>query len=201
MWIRGHCIANFEAAGDVVTIARIVKPQGRHGEVLADLHTDFPERFAERRLLTARSARDEKRELSLQDFWPHKGRVVLKFAGVDSISAAEELTGWEIVIPREQRAPLESGAAYVSDLIGCKLIAGGRELGRVGEVQFGAGAAPLLVVREGGREFLLPWAEEFLESLDLGDRTLRMKVPDGLLELDAPLTAEEKAAQHRKRDL
>jgi 16S rRNA processing protein RimM len=175
--------------------------------VAAELYTDFPERFSERRRLWGEAPHGERRELELEEFWPHKGRIVLKFRGVDSIDAAEQLAGWEIQIPREQRAPLEPGAAYVSDLVGCRVVVGGRELGQVAEVQFGAGAAPLLVVHEGGsagvdrashgkrREFLLPWAEEFIEQLDMANRIVRLRVPEGLLELDRPPTVEERAEQ------
>jgi 16S rRNA processing protein RimM len=159
------------------------------------LYTDFPERFAERRRLWAEFPGGERRELNLEHFWPHKGRMVLKFRGVDSINAAEELAGLELQIPREQRAVLEPGAAYVSELVGCSVVVDGRDLGPVAEVQFGAGTAPLLVVRAAGREFLLPLAEEFIEELDTGKRMVRLKVPEGLLDLDAPLTAEEKASQ------
>jgi 16S rRNA processing protein RimM len=148
--------------------------------------------------LWATSPEEYRRELEVENFWPHKGRVVFKFRGVDSITAAEELTGWEIQIPREERAPLEPGATYVSDLVGCDVVVDGQALGPVAEVQFGAGAAPLLVVRSGRREFLLPLAQEFIEELDTGKRIVRLRVPEGLLELDAPLTAEEKAAQHHK---
>ena len=96
-------------------------PQGRRGEVLADLHTDFPERFEERRELSGLAANGERRELLLEEHWFHKGGIVLKFAGVDSISDAEQLAGWEVQIPREQRAELEEGAAYVSELVGCEV--------------------------------------------------------------------------------
>jgi 16S rRNA processing protein RimM len=173
-----------------------VKPQGRRGEVVAELFTDFPERFAERRRLWVDSPQGERRELQLENFWPHKGRIVLKFSGVDSIGDAAALAGWEVRIPRAQRAPLAPGAAYISDLIGCTAVVNGRELGPIAEVQFGAGAAPLLVVRAGKREFLLPFAEEFIAELAPEKRLVRLQAPEGLLDLDAPLTAEEKAAQH-----
>ena len=161
----------------------------------ADLYTDFPERFADRTRLWLESPQGERRELELEEFWPHKGRIVLKFRGIDSINAAEEFSAWEVQIPREQRAPLEPGSAYISDLVGCRVWVEGRDLGPIAEVQFGAGSAPLLVVVEAGREFLLPWAEEFIEEIDLAARIVRLRVPAGLLELDQPLTPEEKAAQ------
>lgn len=169
---------------------------------MAELHTDFPERFAQRRRLWARAPQGERRVLQLEDFWPHKGRVVLKFHGVDSISAAEELAGCEVQIPREERALLEPGTSYVSDLVGCMVVVDNQPLGPIAEVQFGAGEAPLLVVRAEQREFLLPLAAEFIEELDAGKRVVRLRVPEGLLQLDAPLNEEEKALQqsrHRQK--
>ena len=113
-------------------------PQGRRGEVLAELHTSFPERFAERRELSALAANGTRRELQLEEHWFHKGGVVLKFAGVESISDAELLAGMELQIPQEQRAELEAGAAYVSDLVGCEVLV---QLRRVGRDRHGGGCA------------------------------------------------------------
>lgn len=174
----------------------MTRTQGRRGEVAAELHTDFPERFRERRKLFALAADGSRRPLDLETSWEHKGGIVLKFRGVDSISDAEQLVGSEIQIPQEERAPLKPGAAYVADLIGCEVTADGRELGRVEDVQFGAGDAPLLVIRaEGDKEYLVPFAEEFVRSLDVERKRLDMALPEGLLELDAPLSEDEKRSQ------
>jgi len=175
----------------------VVKPQGRRGEVSAELHTDFPERLAERKRLFALTPRGERRELEVESCWPHKGRMVLKFRGVDSIAAAEELAGCELQIPQQERGKLAPGSVYVSDLVGCTVMDAvtGAELGRVAEVQFGAGEAPLLVLRAGGREQLIPFAADYVQRLDLEGKRVEMLLPQGLLELDAPLTAEEKERQ------
>ena len=173
----------------------MVKPQGRHGEVSAELHTDFPERFAERKRVYALRADGSRSELQIEEFWPHKGRVVLKFQGLDSIEDAERLRGCEIQIPLEERAPLEEGSAYVGDLVGCTVFDGGREIGGVKDVQFGAGEAPLLVIASGKRELLVPLAQEFLVAMDTAAKLIEMMVPQGMLELDAPLSAEEKKRQ------
>jgi 16S rRNA processing protein RimM len=123
--------------------------------------------------------------------------VVLKFRGVDSISQAEELLGCEIQIPLRERTTLEGDTVYLSDLRGCALYDSGREVGKVEDVQFGSGEAPLLVVR-GEKEFLVPFAAEFVENLDIQERRLEMKLPAGLLEIDSPLSREEKEAQRRR---
>jgi len=183
----------------------VLGPQGRRGEVLAQLHTDFPERFEERRELSGLAANGERRELHLEEHWFHKGGIVLKFAGVDSISDAEQLAGWEVQIAREQRAELEEGAAYVSELVGCEVRVDGdpdaKLLGAVADVDMSGGAAPLLVVRNSdGQEYLVPYAEEFLRAVNLEQRRIEMKLPDGLLELQAPLSADEKQRQKLEAD-
>jgi 16S rRNA processing protein RimM len=141
-----------------------------------------------------------RRELKIEDAWPHKTYVVLKFAGVDSISDAELLVGSELQVPRSERAQLEGGAEYISDLIGCMLFDRGREtglteVGVVRDVRFGAGEAPLLVVTAGKSEFEIPYAQEFLERVDLKGKRIEMMLPEGLLQVNAPLTDEEKQQQ------
>jgi 16S rRNA processing protein RimM len=174
----------------------VVKTQGRRGEVAAELHTDFPERFRERGPFYALAEDGGRRELKLESSWPHKGTVVLKFQGVESISDAEVLIGCEVQIPAANRARLEAGAAYVSDLVGCQVLAGEREIGRVQDVQFGAGEAPLLVVK-GVQQYEIPFADAFLKSVDLARKQIHMLLPDGMLEVNAPMTPEEKEQQKK----
>jgi len=171
---------------------------------LLELHTDFPERFEQRRTLYAWTAdSDQRRPLQLEEYWPHKGGMVFKFQGVDSIEEAETLLGSEIQIPATERAELEDGAFYVSELLGCLVVEVSRtepgvvrNIGTVVDVNFGAGTAPLLIVNdESGREFMIPFVESFTKKLDLKARRIEMQLPEGMLELDAPLSAGKKARQ------
>ena len=74
----------------------------------------------------------------------------------------------------------------------------GREIGRIEDVQFGAGEAPLLIVDgRAGKKFDVPFAEAYLEAVDLTQRQVRMNLPEGMLEINAPVTAEEKLEQAR----
>jgi len=191
--------AEQDSGGEFVTIAKVTKTQGRIGEVAAVVLTDFPQRFSTRKQLQALGAQGRRRDLVLEDHWFHKGQVILKFAGVDSISQAEELIGLEIQIPATERAELDDGSFYVSDLAGCTLYNAGSAIGQVADVQFGSGEAPLLVVRDaGGQEFLVPFAQEYIVETALDQKQILMKLPPGLLELDAPLSAEEKERQKQQ---
>jgi 16S rRNA processing protein RimM len=176
---------------EFVTIAKVVKVQGRVGEVLTELFTDFPERFEERRTLFAWLPSGDRRELKLEDYWPHKGAMVLKFEGVDSIEDAERLKGSEIQIPAEDRTNLEDGSVYVSDLLECVVVVDGREVGKVADVDFGAGEAPLLVVK-GNKEYLIPFVAGFVREQDLKGKRIEMQLPEGMLDLDAPVGKKER---------
>lgn len=181
--------------GEFVTLARVRKTQGRRGEVAVELHSDVPDRFRPGLRLFALAQDNSRRELRIEELWPHKDFLVLKFVGIDSISDAEALIGCELQVPRSERAQLESGWNYVSDLIGCVVFDTGREIGKIEDVQFGTGEAPLLIVVGGNKRYEVPYAEAYLQSVDLEHKQIRMQLPEGMLELNAPLTAEEKQQQ------
>jgi len=178
----------------------VVKTQGRRGEVASEILSGIPDRFAVgMKLLALPRDSASRRELEVEELWPHKGLLVLKFAGMDSISEAETLVGCELQVPRSQRSELQAGWNYVSDLVGCAVLDHGREIGRIEDVQFGAGEAPLLIVRDAARLLEVPFAEAYLDSVDVEKKQVRMKLPEGLLEVNAPLTSEEKQAQSARK--
>jgi 16S rRNA processing protein RimM len=177
-----------------VLIAHIVRPQGRRGEVLADIFTDFPEHFAQRKRLFLRSPGggqvDAAREVKVESHWLHKGRVVLKFSQVDSMSEAEELRGFDVVIPREERMPLAGDAVYVSDLLGVRVIdvsrGGSTDAGEITDVEpEGAGPAMLVIRTPAGDELLIPFVRAYLRKVDLEGKRLEMDLPEGLLAVQA----------------
>jgi 16S rRNA processing protein RimM len=185
-----------DPSGEFITLARVVKTQGRYGEVAVEVHSDIPDRFAEgMKLLALEKSGEARRDLEVEGFWPHKGLLVLKFRGVDSMSDAEELIGCELQVESADRASLEQGWNYISDLVGCVVLDHGLEIGRIEDVQFGAGEAPLLIVGAGGKKFDVPFAEAYLDAVDMSQRQMRMNLPEGMLEINAPMTAEEKQEQ------
>lgn len=164
----------------------------------AETHSDVPDRFTSGMQFSALAKDGVRRELKLEEFWPHKEFLVMKFQGIDSISDAERLIGSELQIPAVERAQLESGWNYVSDLEGCTVFDGALEVGKVADVEFGAGEAPLLVVNSGASSYEIPFAEAYLKSVDLKGKRIDMLLPDGLLEVNGPLTPEEKAQQNKQ---
>ena len=191
------------AAESWVWLARIRRTQGRKGEVFADILTDFPEKFAERKRLwllphdgAARPLEGHEagasaaREVELVAHWLHKGGIVLHFSGVDSISDAEKLAGLVVAIPRAARAGLGEDEVYIGDLIGCVLVdVAGPDavvVGEIEDVDKTAGPAPLLVVRGKRGEVLVPFAQSYLRRLDVEGKRVEMALPEGLVELNAP---------------
>ncbi len=181
---------------EYITLARVLKTQGRRGEVAVELHSGAPDRFVEGMRLFALGESGARRQLQVEELWPHKGHLVLKFEGIDSISDAETLLRCELQVPQAERAELEPGWTYISDLTGCTVFDGDREVGRIEGVEFGAGEAPLLIVR--GKQktpYEIPFAEAYLASMDLAAKQVRMRLPEGMLEINAPLTEAEKREQ------
>jgi 16S rRNA processing protein RimM len=201
-----------------IVLAHLLRPQGRKGEVLAELFTDFPERFEDQRrvfLAAPGFAGDaaEARSAEVVAFWlpvgKNQGRVVLQFAGIDTISDAESIAGQDVLVPREERLPLEDESVYISELIGCTVYDGPLRVGVVEDVQFAMtadggrrldDAAPLLAVRSpGGDEILIPFAKVFLVALDTEARRIDMTLPEGLVEVNRLAGGEGANSEDQKR--
>lgn len=179
-----------------VWLARIRKAQGRKGEVFAELLTDFPEKFKERKHLWLLAVDTSSKiappsavlEATLIASFVHKGGIVLQFAGIDSIPKADALRNMVVAIPRSERADLAEDEVYIGDLIGCTLIdiatTPDREIGIIEGVDRDAGPVALLVVRVEGirEEILVPFAKAYLRRIDFGNHRVEMALPEGLIE-------------------
>ena len=216
-----------ESASQWIVLAQILRPQGRKGEVLADLFTDFPDRFdSQPRVWLAPAGFADSpaaqslptdplpaplQQAAVASHWlptgRNAGRIVLHFVGVDSIEQAEKLAGREVLVPLAERHPLDDDAAYISDLIGCTVYDHDRPLGTVASVDFpttpdGARrldeAAPLLViVSPTGDEILIPFARAYLVSLDPVAKSIRMSLPVGLAEINLQSEIKPNAQPNR----
>ena len=195
-----------------VWLARIRRPQGRRGEVFAEILTDFPEKFGERRKLWLLDEAERTshpsgarvghprlldpadpfpaQSVELNHHWLHKGGVVLHFDGVDSISDAEKLAGKIVAIPREERAALGEDEVYIADLAGCLLVDVANPdapvtVGEIEDVERDAGPVAILMVRGAAGEVLVPFAKEYLRKIDVEHKRVEMVLPEGLVDLNA----------------
>lgn len=187
-----------------VILARLIRPQGRRGEILAEILTDFPERFADRRrlyLVSSETSATSLREVALENHWPHKERIVLKFAGIDSINEAEELRGLLVAIPASERATISDDAVFISDLIGCRIVDLNSQAKVVGTVSDVDNEAGLLTVKTpAGGEAFIPFAKAYLVSIDLAGKRIEMRLPGGLLEINEPISDEERREMNASDD-
>ena len=174
-----------------LAIARILRPRGRRGEVVADVLTDFPERFATAKRAFLENAETGPQPVEIAETWWHEGRLILRFAGVDSISQAERLRGRLLMIPQRERVALGQNQYYVWELIGCAVVSRGsrQPLGEVTGVE-PTGGVELLRVQPGGSEhtgrdeLLIPFAQEICSEIDVSARRIVIDPPEGLLDLN-----------------
>lgn len=169
---------------ELIAVARIARPQGIRGEVIADLLTDFPERFAKLGEIRLANPNGEVTVAQLERARPHQGRILLKFKGCDTRDAAEGLRDVRILVTRSELVVLPVDTYYDFDLVGCVVQqTNGRSVGEVRDVQ-NFGAAPLLVVKsELGRELLIPLASSICVEVEVAQKRIVIDPPEGLLDL------------------
>lgn len=176
-----------------VTVARILRPHGRRGEVAAEILTDFPDRLTRLKFAQLWNGRTEPpRRVLVRSCWlshSRGGQAIFHFEGSDSITDAEKLVGLEVQIPFSERMVLPAGTFYVSDLVGCELYErdGGALVGRVRDVEIPGEdlkGTPLLVVDAPGGEILIPMADEICVKIDTSTRRIEVVLPEGLRELN-----------------
>ena len=177
-----------EFPGRFLAVARVVRPQGRRGEVLAEPLTDSASRFQELRQVFVESPGKAPQSIQVENVWAHKGRVVIKFSGVDSIDSASHLKGRYVLIPAEQRPTLPPNRYYLWELEGCRVIAQlqGKqvEVGTVTEIEPTGGVDILHVATPRG-EVLIPLAQAICTKIDTQARTIWIEPPEDLLDLNA----------------
>ncbi|HET7114146.1 MAG TPA: ribosome maturation factor RimM [Pyrinomonadaceae bacterium] len=172
-----------EPGSDLVLIARAVKTHGLKGEVVAELLTDFPERFEDLEELVLVSPGGEQKTGSIEDFWFQKDRVVLKVAGYDDVDAAKQLIGYEFGVPESDRVQLEADEFYDWELEGCTVKVGEESIGQVRSVMKTGGAEILVISDETGTERLVPLAAPIVVKIDPEGKTIVVDPPEGLLDL------------------
>jgi len=181
-------VTDSAAGAGWVTVARVGKSRGNRGEVTAVGYSSKPERYASLRevfLFAGDAGAPGGRfpaKLEVESVWLHQQTLIFKFRGVDSITDAEALWGAEVRVPLSERAPLEPGEFFQSDLVGCEVVERrtGERVGRVTGWQDGGGAG-LLELENG---LLIPFARSICVAIEPAARRIEVELPEGLKELN-----------------
>ncbi len=167
-----------------IAIARIARPRGNRGEVLADLYTDFPDRFGSLSEVSVEYPGGRLEVRSIEQFWFHKNRLVLKLGGSDSISDAEKLAGAWVLVPCGDAIELPENTYFDHDLIGCTVTTvNGVELGPIAEVMKLDGNT-LFAIRSRHGEILIPAAGSYFREISIRERRILVDLPEGLVDLN-----------------
>jgi len=171
-----------ERPEEPILVGSIARAHGIKGEVVVDVWSDAPERFAPGGRVTARLVGGMERPLTVRAARPFGERLLLSFEGVATRTEAEALRGADLTIPRRDVAALPDGTHYRFELLGLRVLTReGSELGTVADI-FSTGSNDVIVVRGSRGETLLPFLASVVLSIDLERGEMTVEVPPGLSE-------------------
>ncbi len=162
----------------------VARSHGRRGHVVVNPLTDFPEsRFRVGALVYTKDGTDIiKRRITEVRF--QRGRPVIGFEDIHSITDAEELRDCELRIPESALSPLPAGTYYSHDLVGCEVVTrAGTSVGLVSNIEGPTGLQRLIVVKE-AKICDVPLVDAVCVSIDLTARRIYIEPPVGLLDLN-----------------
>jgi 16S rRNA processing protein RimM len=168
---------------DLVIVARAVRTRGLKGELVAELLTDFPERFESLEELIAVSPDGERQTVKLENFWIQNGRVILKIESFDDVDSARVFIGFDFAVPEAERVQLEADEYYDWELEGCTVsTVDGDSVGIVSSIMK-TGGTEILVVSDAEVERLVPLAASIVKDIDRANKRILIDPPPGLFEL------------------
>ena len=161
-----------------LTVGFLRRPHGVQGEIIMDLHTDFPERMKRGRKLFVG---EDHQAMTLTSVRPHQNGLLVKFKGVETPEEAGKLRNTWVYIHAKDAPALPEGQLYQHELFGFKIVdEADNPLGELVEI-IETGANNVYVVRDdSGKEILLPAIPSVILELDAGRRFMRVHLLEGL---------------------
>lgn len=170
------------SSADWVRVGRVLRTRGRVGEFICEIDSSHPGR-AEQLQHVRLSKPPRELETDVAELWYHSGRPIFRFAGIDSISAAEPWEGAELQAPAGERVAPDPDEYFHADLIDCTVVQDGNPIGTITAIHETAGPTLLELKTPEGRELLIPFVKAFLKEVDLPNKRIRVELPPGLTEL------------------
>ncbi len=165
-------------------LGSIVRVHGLDGTLKATLETDEPGRYTQiKNIWVRRDKAWESKDVARIRLVGERAALLLFKGTPHSAESAQPYVGATLHLPLSFLPPLPQGAFYYHDVIGFELC--DARLGVVGKVikVVENPAHDLIVFAHGYKERFLPVVDEFVLGADMNERVLRVKLPEGLLDL------------------
>jgi len=160
-----------------VVVGVITKAHGVRGEVVVEIRSDNPDRFAPGGTVFT----PEGRELTIERAHAHGQRTLVRFAGVGDRTAAEALAGTLLEVPESWLPALGEGEYWPFQLEGCAIVTeAGLELGTVAEVIPNPANDLWVAVDEAGTETLVPALRDVIVEVDVDAKRILVRDIPGL---------------------
>jgi 16S rRNA processing protein RimM len=154
------------------------RAHGVRGEMIMDLHTDFPERLQSgRKLLVG----EEHHPMTLESVRTHAKGVLVKLKGIENPEDAVRFRNQWVYVQSTDVPSLPEGRIYQHELFGFEVVDDNdNALGELVEI-IETGANDVYVVRNAdGHEILLPAIPSVILDLDPVRRLMRVHLLEGL---------------------
>ena len=163
-----------------LSVGFLRRPHGVHGEIIMDLHTDFPERMKKGRKIYVG---DEHKPVTFENVRTHANGLLVKFKGVNTLDEASLYRNQWVFIKRQDAPALPEGQYYKHELLGLRVIDEHEELlGNLVEI-IETGANDVYIVRDdSGREILVPAISSVILDLQPAHGFVRVHLLDGLVQ-------------------
>jgi len=158
----------------------IRRPHGVHGEMIMDIHTDFPERLKPG---TKVFVGEEHKPMTIASTRPHGTGMLVSLRGLTNPDLAGQLRNTYVYVPAKDRPPLPDGKVYQHQILGLRVVTDeGRDLGKLTDI-ISTGANDVYVVTgEDGKEVLLPAIKDVILRYDLPNGEIKVHLIEGLLD-------------------
>ncbi len=162
-------------------VGKIVNTQGLKGEVRIISFSDNPKRFETVDKVEAVMG-NKTMELTVEKVWYNKNFVIVKFAEIPDINAAEKYKNAMLRIPYDQATPLNEDEYYIGDLYDIKVqTEEGEFLGEITDIIFTGANDVYVVTLTGRKDILLPAIKSCIIKVDVPNKSMTVRLPEGLI--------------------
>jgi 16S rRNA processing protein RimM len=164
---------------DYIAVGKIIGLHGNQGWVKILVYSDVPDRFKNVRILYIDFESDFEGKVISDQKFNAKG-LLLKFRGIIRREEARELVGKELYLPEREKVELSEDYFFIHDLLGLDVFdEKGNYFGLVDEV-LKMGANEIYIVKNKGKEILIPANEEFVKKVDIACRKMIVRLWEGM---------------------